>query len=478
MTVGNVHYDAQDLLKQYKMFSKSLKYISDVNDRSDICFYMDQLERDIIDITNISYEEKYKRIHDKVALFLDEEKSKLENLINIVTCRLNYVQDSINKHGELTGNRLDIPEILGVDQLDDYRNTIRIIDKYNHNIKLSATLVEEIKRLDKKIKFAKERIDGNKKLNEQLEEKMIACFEKAFQVIKISELVERREEVEIAYQELGVSLERAKENVRLAKLSHSSSLLMECDNMLSSTTLEYEKYKEKKYFLMLFDLYRNSVSSYEELLAKREEMEEILKNISETELYASVSEEFFSQLTTIKMEQQDLDTFNTLCEEKERKSLLLSETENENNSPDFKKHLDSLLKNEKKRRDELYLEQQKKEYAERQKKLLRDKEIQEERNRRQKLIEEERNKEIERRTKKLLEEKQKNEITREMPVVSNSDSVVRQINSKQDNVVTTEAGIPVIKKNLKSRSDLDGNDQNMELSSSSEHTIDKKDSWF
>lgn len=403
---GNNLDEAQGLLKQYKMFLKALNFINDSNDKLDICSEMNKLELDILDLTNISYEQEVGKILIESTSFIKEERLKLQRLVDIITSRINYVNMALKRHKLSTGNELGPYRVKGEDKLDEYKNNIRIIDKYRENLKNRVTLVNDIKTLEVKISSAMDRIEANKKANRQLEKKMITLLSKVFEEYNCKDLLERRKEINLAYEELGYSLEKARENVRVAKLGNSTDIILECDNMLSSITLEYEKYKEKKYILELIDMYDTEAIDYSDLLEKRERINDILKNISNSDIYREINEELKKQYNTIKLEQQDIDTYDSLCEEKKRKSDTIEEIDRENNSEEFNSVLGEFLENEKRYREALYLEQQKKEYAERQKKMLRDKEIQEERNRRQKLIEEERNKDIEKRTKELLKEKQ------------------------------------------------------------------------
>jgi len=174
------------------------------------------------------------------------------------------------------------------------------------------------------------------------------------------------------------------------------------------------------------DIYDKETNNFEELIEKREIINDILKNISNSEIYDDINEELTKQYNTIKLEQQDIDTYNSLCEDKNRKLQIIEEIDEENNSDEFKEVLGEFIENEKKYREAIYLEEQKREYAERQKKLLREKEIQEERNRRQKLLEEERNKDIERMTKELLEKKKN-------PILDESKSKDFSVKSNKNN---------------------------------------------
>ena len=135
---------------------------------------------------------------------------------------------------------------------------------------------------------------------------------------------------------------------------------MECDNMLSSITLEYERYKEKKLILNLMEFYKDSVSDYESLLAKREKLNSILSGIVSSDLYLEIGEELNKEYADIKLEQQDLATLNSLEEEQEKKLKMLEDIKNENDSDRFKGVLAHLLENEKKHQ-EILLEKKRQE---------------------------------------------------------------------------------------------------------------------
>lgn len=422
----NVIDEAQNYVKQYKMFLKALNFIDNNNDREDICSEMDKLELKILNLTNISYEEELKKIQKEKTTFLKEERLKLQRLVDLIDSRIDYVKTSLEKHRISTGNYLEHYNTKGEEEISKYKNDINIIDKYRENIQNRLTFANDIKNLEVKISSANDRIESNKRTNQQLERRMITLLKKVFEEYNCEELEERREEINLAYEELGYSLAKAKENVRKAKLGNSTDIIMECDNMLSSITLEYEKYKEKKYILELMDIYDKEVHDYDELLEKRETIDRILDNITNSQLYEDICEELAKQYNTIKLEQQDLDTFNSIYEEKSRKEESIEEIDEENNSEEFRAVLGKYIENERKYKEAIYLEEQKREYAERQKKILREREIQEERNRRQKLLEAERNKDIERMTKELLEKKKN-------PVLDKNKSKEFTIKLNKDN---------------------------------------------
>ena len=423
------------LLKQYDMLSKSLKYTTNGEERTDLCYQMTRIIQDVIEITNNSYEIKYLKVEKRTAYLMDEEKSRLLELINLINERRTYINNQIINNRELTGISLDPGMILGEEKIEDYKEQVKVIDRYKNNIKLEETLKNEIASLDINIKRANDKIKNNDKLNNQLEEKLIRILDKAFENLSLFELVERKKEIDLAYTELGYSLEKAKENASVARRECTEKIILECDNMLASITLEYERYKEKKLILKLIDIYKDEVNNYDELLNKREEINNILVAIQNSELYKSVGHELNKEYATIKLEGQDIATLKSLMEEKTLKEQNLSEIINDNNSEVVKNVLANLLENEKKYQAKLALEKQRKEELERIRELKRKEEIA----KRQKLLEEERKKEIEERTKQLLVEKKN-------PILM-SPAPEDKENNKKENIIQNKIEIKNVNNN-------------------------------
>ena len=392
-------------VKQYNMFKKTLKLIQDIDQKQAICYQMTRIIERVLKSTNIIYEKKYKKISEKQTYLMNEEKTKLLELINLINERRTFINNQISNNQELTGMIADSPIVMGEDKIEEYKEEVKIIDRYKNNINLDGILKDEITKLNISIKKAKNKIASNKNINRQLEEKMIRILRKTFDKLSLYELREREKEIELAYTELGYSLEKAKENAKIARRDCTTEIISECDNMLASITLEYERYKEKKLILHLMEIYDKKVSTYEELLEKREEINNILSGIVSSDLYLEIGEELNKEYATIKLEQQDTQTLKSLEEEKENKEKKLEEIKIENNSEEFKNMLANLLENEKKYQEKLLLERKKEEEKRRIRALEEERLKQKEFLKRQKVLEEERKKEIEERTKQLLFEK-------------------------------------------------------------------------
>ncbi len=435
------------LIRQYEMFLKSLNILTSESDKDKIYFQMNKLEEKILNETNSIYEEEYMLLLGSNTYLISEEKERLLCLIKLIEDRKEYIKESRKRHKEITGYNVDYPRVMGEEKLGEFKNNVKIIDKFNENKKKENLLSKEINELDAKISEAVKRIKNNKNLNTTLEKKMISMLTKIFDKLELYKLTEEKEQIEEDYNELEFSLMKAKENVKKAKISGKEEIIIECDSLLSSVTLEYEKVKEKKYILKLMEVYDNVISDYEQLMNKREEMNDILSELSSSHLYSIIGEELNKQYNTIKIEKQDMSTYETLVSEREAKYNELEKIAEENNSKEFREVLDELLVNEKKKQEEFLKEQRKQEYEERQRKLIEEKRLEDERRKRQQLIIEERKKEQENLTKKLLEQQRKTVILKD-PVkkepVQNEDNTSKRVSF---NSVLEADSIPIIKNN-------------------------------
>lgn len=433
------------LLKQYDMLLKSLKYITDLKQRQDVGEQMTKIIQSVLDSTKSIYENKYIKVYNRSTFLMDEERSKLLELINLINDRKTYIENQINNNYEVTGIRFDAPSILGEDVLEKLKERVKLIEKYKNNIRLDGVLRDELEKLEISIRKANNKLASNKVLNRQLESKMIRILDNAFEKLSLYELKDREKEIDLAYTELGYSLEKAKENAKIARNDCSQDIIIECDNMLSAITLEYERYKEKKLILRLIEIYNSPTVNYDELLNKREEMNSILSGIVGSDLYKEVGEELNKQYATIKLEKQDSATLKSLMEEKKIKTSSLIEIKKENDSEEVKAALADLLENERKHQEELLLIKKKEEEKQRLIELEKEKKRREEIIRRQKALEEERNKEIEERTRMLLNEKKTSVLTssKENNKVQgkNFAKTVEELREKRK----VEEGIPVIK---------------------------------
>ena len=424
-----INYNSDEVLqyiRQYEMFSSSLKLIPSIDERNAVIKQLDRLEEKIIKLTNNIYENAYYSLFNKETYLLEEEKNRLSSLIELISNRMDYVNDRKNKHYELTGKDLDIYNFVGMDVYDTLKDRLKVIEKYSDNIKRKEEIEDFLDKLDSKLRLAQEKISINKSLNEELETKMIRCLGDTFKRYGLN-LEAREDEIRNIYQELTKMLEIAKENYETAKIS-SYDMVSECKKALTDIEKDYMSYREQTSILDLMKLYDKKCHSYQDLLDKRTTMSELCDNILNKKIGETSYKLLKEQYSTILLEGQDISNYEKLLKEQEEKRKEIAAIDNENNSDVFKNVLSKLIENENKRQAKLLEEKMKKQEEEKKRKAELEKRRQEEIMRRQKLIEDTRKKEIEKRTRQLLEE-QKNTVLQSKSV---NGSNVSFANMKKD----------------------------------------------
>ena len=444
--IGYNNSNVLQCLRQYEMFSNSLKLIKNNNEKAMIIKQLSKLEEKIIGLTNDVYLEEYNTLVNKECGLLDEEKNRLTMLIDLINQRLSYVEKRCNNHYALTGESIDVPMVEGADTLDKLEDRVRIIDKYVKNINLAKELEEDVKSLSNKIALASEKIDINKSLNSELESTLKKTIGDAIDKLGLYSLLDSKDEIEFAYYETEKSLTMAELNLEAAKTS-PMNILTDCQNMLEDVKNDYIKYKEQMSILKLMEIFNNEVNDYDELLKKRKDINDILRYIKNNELLDLIMNTVSKQYNTIVMEQQDLNTFNDLVLEKERKTDALNEIDEENNSAEFQSVLKELIENERKKQEKLFEEQKRIEEIEKKKKLEIERKKQEEILKRQRIIEEARKKEIEKRTKQLLEEQQNSVLQKRKDEVTVSFETIKDKASNE--VVSSDDEQPESFNNVK-----------------------------
>ncbi len=420
-------------LRQYDMFANSLNLVKTREEKSMIVRQLTKLEQKIIELTNEAYEEEYNTLANKECGLLNDEKNRLTMLIDLINQRLTYVEKRCNNHYVLTGESINVSNVLGADELDKLESRVRIIDKYSKNIKLEKELNEEVKSISSKIDLASEKIEINKSLNIELENTFKKVLNGAFERLNLYSLIDIKDDIEYAYSETEEALNLARANYETAKTS-PINILSDCEKMLADITVDYDKYKSQVSILKLMEIYNSNVETYEELLSKRKEINEIMKYIKDRELLSLISDTVSKQYSTILMEEQDVNTYNDLVLEKDRKLEALSEIAEENNSDEFQSVLKVLIENENKRQARILEEQRKIEEEEKKKRLEVERKRQEEILKRQKLIEEARKKEMEKRTRQMLEEQQNSVLQPKRQSSGISFETIKDISDEEEKV--------------------------------------------
>ncbi len=401
-----ISYNNSDIiqcLRQYDMFANSLKLVYSEDEKKKIINQLNKLLVKGLKLTNDIYEEEYNALVNKETLLLDEEKTRLTLLIELINQRISYVERQCQNHYQITGERIDYPLVMGYDTLDGLESKIKIIDKYIKNEKTKKELEKEISELENKIDLAKEKIQINESLNVELEKKLIEFLDKIFSDEYYRELLNNKEQIVADFDEVSYLYDKAEENVNIAR-DKSSEYLIDCQSLAIDMKHKYREIDNTLNIVNLMDFYTKESNDYNDLLIKREKINDILGHITDEELLIKIKPEIDKQYVTIKKEEQDEKTYNELVNEIDKDKDIIDGILKEEESDEFQNALGKILENEKKKQQLIMEEEKRKKEEEKQKQQEIERRRQEEISKRQRIIEENRKKEIEKRTKQMLEE--------------------------------------------------------------------------
>ena len=260
--------------------------------------------------------------------------------------------------------------------------------------------------MESKLSLAKEKINVNDSLNQELEHKLIELLHNTFSELSLDLLIDEQSNIEDNFYECNSLYSIAKKNLEKARIKQPE-MINECQEMLNEIEEDYKEYNNKMCILGLIEIYDRKVDTYDELLTKRNKIKELMNGVTNKEFLNRVETEINKQYSSIIKEEQDINTYNELLKRVEEIKKEINDIKEEDNSEEFQQVLKPLLDNERKRQERILKEQRLKEEEERQKRLEIERKRQEEISKKQRLIEETRKKEMEKRTKKLLEEQQK-----------------------------------------------------------------------
>ena len=96
-------------LRQYEMFANSLKLISSNEEKKMVINQLNKLLAKIIKESNVVYEEEYNKLYEREIEFIDEERTRLTLLVELINQRISYVDKLCQKHYQLTYENIELP---------------------------------------------------------------------------------------------------------------------------------------------------------------------------------------------------------------------------------------------------------------------------------------------------------------------------------------------------------------------------------
>lgn len=281
--------DSNNSLKEnkYKILSYSI-LLGNTDNIEEDKMELQETAKYLEDINEASYEEVLAS-KEYTTTTLEEEKSRLEDLINFINNRIKERDKFNDTYFQVMHSYLDdLSPIKDSDSLDYYKKRLKNITEYLANTEEIDLAREELDSLKRDLKDKRENEENSKLINKKLEENILEEFTK---VICDDEYYTNLNYVDIDGELINL------ENVIIEKKNTldtfvSSYEALEKSGISGSEKDEYKSYvtdvendyyadAEKKYLLNIYKLVLDPETDYESIYAKREKINKILDDRDE-----------------------------------------------------------------------------------------------------------------------------------------------------------------------------------------------------
>ena len=279
---------------------------------------------------------------------LEDEMSRLRDLISFIENRINERNDFVDDYIKITSNFLDgLDKVSLENDLSSYKTRYNNIEEYLNNCREIREINLRLRELKNELEEKYETKANNELINSKLEDELIDEFNRFVSMNKYYS--------ELNYADIDLELSKIDESLlekksvldtfmssynALVNAGISGAEREEYASYVSDAKINYYEDIEKKYILNIYKLVLDKQLDYDKLYNKRINIESILndRNTMREELYISKRDEleYFirlckEQLSIIKAQKFDVDNIDKLileissCEDK------LNSLENANN---------------------------------------------------------------------------------------------------------------------------------------------------
>lgn len=330
---------------KYKILRMSLLLGSGV-DREDTFNNFEDAAREIDAMNDEVY---LKNIEGKFydTLKLEEEEKKLTVLVDYIGGRVEQRISLLSDFANVTGYDLqNLPSIKYYDKLDDYKERLSYIREYLSNIEQIEKLNNDIEQADKKLNEAYLNRASSEEHNKKIENTLLDKFSGVFKTLEFFKDVNENN-VDERLNDIVYKVEDSKKsldifNKSFTTLSGSGISKEEEKEYLSyveNAKCAYYTHKEQEYVLRLYKLLLSKYVDYNQILYKREEINDILYDrlklrkeleIPGNDVFNSVYDLLERQYDDIKRQSVDIENIEKLTNKINNKKAELNRLENEN----------------------------------------------------------------------------------------------------------------------------------------------------
>lgn len=295
------------------------------------------------------YEQQIAKLFFKTET-LEEEKERLEKLVNLISKRVDQRKKIMVDYSDVTGKKLiGLESIIEESNIDDYKKRLLFINEYLDNSKNIEIIEKELNELNVELEEAYLQKTKDEEKNYDLEDDLLIKFknilsndESYASILEVIDVDYELEKVEPQVAETKRTLDtfvKAFKNLKYAGISSDteSSYFTYVEDAKNS----YYQIKEKEYLLKIYKEVLDCKNIYNDLFLKRESIDKILdeRSILRKTINIHISDmliEFYDiineQKVYIRNEKNNIDKINKILEK-----IKFKETKLENYKEDNKK---------------------------------------------------------------------------------------------------------------------------------------------
>lgn len=288
------------LEKKFKILRTSIM-LGNVKNREEILKEFEECARNVDKVRAMAYEEVLASKMYTTAT-LEEEETRLEELIDLIQKRIDERNDFIDDYIKITSNFLDgLDKVSHENDLDEYKERLRNISEFLSNCK-------EINEIDRKLKDLRDELEtkyenkaNNDIVNSKLEDELIDNFNKViannsyYTSLNYTDIETEINKIDISASEkkdVMNTFTSSYEALRSAGITGAER--EEYLSYVQDARYDYYNEIEKKFILSIYKLVLDKETDYDKLCEKRANIDSILaeRNKVRNELEIDTYDEF------------------------------------------------------------------------------------------------------------------------------------------------------------------------------------------
>ena len=266
---------------KYKILRMSL-ILGDGADKASVIEDFRESALEVDEMNQETYENGLRtRYYD--TLTIEEEKKKLEDLVNYIGGRIEQREALVNDFLNVTGKELiGLDNVTDAYRLDDFKTRLMYIEEYLDNTANIDNINKEIVKINEELLKSKEEKQRLEDCNIVFEDKLVKSFEeiidskyKSYDGVSINqELLEVSSLVNDSKKNLDV-FSKAFNSLKQAGLSGREE--REYSGYVNNAAKTYYDNKELEFLLRIYACLREKYQDYGQLVEKREKIQGIIK---------------------------------------------------------------------------------------------------------------------------------------------------------------------------------------------------------